>query len=153
MKKLFNLPRYKELLEQEKNGEISLLDREFLSYSASVEMQICYDRKKDYFILIHEYLSRSISPCEFRSKFLQMDKEDFEKSNIIIQDFQKLEVFTLAKDLEKFANLQCQISTLCFEYDEVWDGTMERMSESEFYDLVNKYYLQLQEAFPSEDFK
>ena len=155
MEKHFNLSRYKELLKLEESGKISFLDEnyfELLSYKASVEEQISYNRKKDYFLLIHEYLSRVISPYEFRSKFLQMEKEDSKKATIILEDFQELEVFTLAEDLEKFSDLITQISTLCFEYDEVWDGTMERMSESEFYYLVNNRYLQLQKAFPFENF-
>ena len=69
-----------------------------------------------------------------------MEKEDSKKATIILEDFQELEVFTLANDLEKFSDLISQISTLCFEYDEVWDGTMERMSESEFYYLVNNWF-------------
>ena len=93
-----------------------------------------------------------ISPYEFRSKFLQMEREDSKKAAIILKDFQELEVFTLAEDLEKFSDLITQISTLCFEYNEVWDGSMERMSESEFYSLVNNRYLQLQKAFPFENF-
>jgi len=47
-----------------------------VSFQASVAQQLCYTRKKDYFILIDEYLSRIIRPYEFRSKFLQMEKED-----------------------------------------------------------------------------
>lgn len=50
----------------------------------------------------------------------------------------------MEKDLEKFSDLIGQISTLCFEYAEVWHGVMEPMSESEFYYLVNNYYLQLE---------
>ena len=114
---------------------------ELLSYKLSVAEQIYYNRKKDYFLLIHEYLSRVITPYKFRSKFLQMKREDSKKATIILEDFQELEVFTLAEDLEKFSDSMNQISTLCFEYDEVWDGTMERMSESEFYYLVNNHYL------------
>ena len=148
MEKSFNLSRYKELLKLEANGDITFLDLELLSFKASVAQQMCYNRKKDYFLLIDEYLSRVILPYEFRSKFLQMKKEDSKKSIIILEDFKKLEVFTLAKNLEKFSDLISEISTLCFEYDEVWDGTMEPMSESEFYSLINNYYLQLQEAFP-----
>ena len=125
------------------NGKISFLDFELLSFKASVQQQICYNRKKDYFILIDEYLSRIIPPYEFRSKFLQMEKEDSEKSTRILENFQELEVFTLAKDLEKFSDLIGNISALCFEYNEIWDGTMERMLESEFYYLVNNHYLQL----------
>lgn len=143
MEKYFNLSRYKELLKLEENGKISFLDLELLSFKGSIAEQMCYNRKKDYFILIDEYLSRVITPYEFRSKFLQMEKEDSEKSTIILQDFQKLELFTLAKDLEQFSDLIGQISTLCFEYSELWDGTMEPMSESEFYYLVNNHYLQL----------
>ena len=143
MKKYFNLSRYKELLKLEEKGEISFLDLELLSLQASVEQQMCYNRKKDYFILIDKYLSQIISSSEFRSKFLQMEKEDSKKASIILENIQELEVLTLANNLEKYSDLIGQISTLCFEYDEVWDGTMEPMSESEFYCLVlvNNYYL------------
>lgn len=57
MEKHFNLVRYKELLKLQENGEISFLDFELLSFKASVAQQICYNRKKDYFIVIDEYLS------------------------------------------------------------------------------------------------
>jgi hypothetical protein len=40
MEKTFNLSRYKELINREKNGEISFLDLELLSYKASVSQQI-----------------------------------------------------------------------------------------------------------------
>ena len=136
MEKHLKLSRSKELLQLEENGEISFLYPELLNYRADIEEQISYNRKKDYFILIYEYLNRIISPYEFRFKFLQMEKEDSRKSTLILEDFQELEVFTLAKDLEKFSDLIDQISTLCFEYGEVWDGTMEPMSESEFYCFV-----------------
>jgi hypothetical protein len=79
-----------------------------------------------------------------------MEKEDSEKGTRIREDFQELEVFTLAKDLEIFSDLMNQISTLCFEYYELGDGSLKRMSESEFYSLVNKHYLQLQKTFPFE---
>ena len=119
MKKYFNLSRYKELLKLKQKGEISFLDLELLSLQASVQQQMCYNRKKDYFILIDKYLSQIISSSEFRSKFLQMEKEDSEKSTLILEDFQELEVFTLAKDREKFSNLIFKISTLCFEYNKL----------------------------------
>ena len=119
MKKHFNLSYYKELLKSEENGEISFLNFELVSYKASIMEQIYYNRKKDYFLLIKEYLNQSISPSRFRFKFLQMEKEDSKKSAIILEDFQKLEVFTLAKDREKFSNLIFKISTLCFEYNKL----------------------------------
>jgi len=59
------------------------------------------------------------------------------------KNLQKLENFNFSKDFDKFSDSIGKISTLCFEYYEIWDGTMEPMSKSKFYCLVNKYYLQL----------
>jgi len=152
MKKSFNLSRYKELLKLQENGKISFMDLELLSYQASVPRQISYTRKKDYFILIEGYLSGIITPSDFRAQFLQMDNEDDEKASRILKDFQKLEIFSLEQDLEEFSDLQGQIYNLCFGFNELWDGTKPRMSESEFYYLVNNRYSQLQKAFPFENF-
>ena len=77
-----------------------------------------------------------------------MEKQDSRTADIILKDFQELEVFTLADDLKEFSELKSEISTLCFGYYKVWDGTMEPMSESEFYNLVNNSYFQFQKAFP-----
>jgi len=151
MTKYFNLSRYKELLQLEESVKDSLLDKTFvelLSYQASIGGQISYNRKENYFSLIDKYLNRVIAPNEFRSKFLEMEKQDSRAVDIILEDFQELEVFTLADDLKEFSDFKIEISTLCFGYYEVWDGTMERMSESEFYNLVNNCYLQFQKAFP-----
>ena len=155
MKKKFNLSAYKELLQLEDNGKISLLDENFfklLGYKTSVEEQITYDRKADYFLLIHQYLTRVISLYEFQSKLVEMEEEDSTKARIILENFQELEDFSLVEDLDKFSGLMGRISDLCFDYYEVWDGTMEPMPEAELYYLVNNCYLQLQEAFPFENF-
>lgn len=148
MGKIFNLSCYKELVDREENGEISFLDMELLSYRAIVAKQISYRRKKDYFILIDRYLSEIISPYKFRSKFLQMENEDSKKSTLILENFQKLEGFAIGNDLENFSASIDEISTLCLEYNEIWDESTEPMSESEFYSLVNNHYLQLQKVFP-----
>ena len=143
----FNLLRYKELLELEKNNKITGLNLELITYKVSIESQICYNRKENYFSLIETYLKRKLSDHEFRSKFLKMETQDLKTAYTIKQDFQKLEAFTLTDDLEYFSNLTIQISAFCLEYDEIWGGTMERMSESEFYSLVNKHYFQLAKLF------
>jgi hypothetical protein len=151
MEKYFNLSRYKELLQLEESGKDSLFEFdkpfvELLSYRANIEDQISYNRKENYFSLIDKYLSRVIPPDEFRSKFLEMEDQDSRTASIILEDFRELEVFTLANDLEEFSDLIGQISTLCFEYYEIWDENMELMSESEFYYLVNNHYLQQGDA-------
>lgn len=81
-------------------------------------------------------------------KFLKIVKHHSRTADIILEDFQELEVFMLANDLKEFSDLKSEISTLCFGYYEVWDGTIEPMSESEFYNLVNNSCLQFQKAFP-----
>lgn len=55
----FNLLRYKELLELEKNNKITFLDLELSTYKASIENQIVYNRKENYFSLIEKYLKES----------------------------------------------------------------------------------------------
>ena len=152
MENYFNLTRYKELLELEKKGEISYLHSDLVSYEASISKQIAYNRKQDYLILIHEYLNQVITPDDFRSKFLQMGDDDTAEADLILKNFQELEVFTFGKDLEKFSGLNVAISILCLEFDEIWDGTIEPMSESEFYSLVNNCYVKFQEAIPIENF-
>ena len=144
----FNLLRYKELLELKKKNKITFLDLELVSYQASIESQVCYNYKENYFSLIEKYLKGKLAGYDFRSKFLEMENQNNQIAYRIEDDFQKLEAFTLADELEDFSNLILKISELCFDYDEVWYQTTERMSESEFYYLVNKYYFQLARLFP-----
>lgn len=121
-----------------------------MTYEASIPSQIGYNRKEKYFSLIEEYLKRKITRYEFSSKFQKIERKDGKIAYGILQDFQKLEGFKLADDLEKFSSLIVEISTLCLEYDEIWDGTMKPISEGEFYSLVNKQYYQLAKSFPQE---
>jgi hypothetical protein len=146
MKKKFNFTGYKELLDMENRGEIVFLDANYfklLRYQTSVGKQLIYDRKKDYYSIINKYLNRTLTLLEFRTQFLDMEKEDSEKGYAILGNIQELEVFYLAEDLEKFSRLIAEIITICEDY-----YIIEPMPETEFYFLVNKYYHQLQEAFP-----
>lgn len=150
MTQKFNLIAYKKLLELVDNGKITFLDKNYLkllNHQALIYNQVKYDRKEDYFLLIQEYLTRGITLYEFQSKLKLITDEDDTTAKIILKDFQKLETFFLAQDLEKFSMLIDRISDLCTDYYEAWDGTAKPMSEDEFYDLVNSYYLQLQAAF------
>jgi hypothetical protein len=85
--KLYHLP-----VEFTINDLNTILDRQ--KKKEVVDHQICYNRKKDYFILIQEYLSRVISIDEFQSKFLQMEEEDSDKETRIREDFQKIDEIT-----------------------------------------------------------
>ena len=149
MNKYFNLSRYRELVNLQENNNYSLLDKiflEFLDYRASIERQISYNRRNDYFFLIDQYLSRRIKPYEFRSKFLEMLKKDSRKAAVILQDFVELEGFILTDNLDNFSKIMNQIDDLCFQYDECLDEYIDPMSEDEFYDLINNHYLELQKS-------
>lgn len=71
MGKHFNVSRYQELLELE----------------ASVQCQIAYNQKENYFSLIEKYLDRQITTYEFRSTFLEMESQDSREAFKIKQDF------------------------------------------------------------------
>ena len=75
-----------------------------------------------------------------------MYKKDTAKLSIILNNFQKLEIvtFTDTVKVKQVSDLISQIITLSSEYNETWDGTVKVMSESEFYDLIKNYYLQLE---------
>jgi hypothetical protein len=57
MTKYFNLVRYKELLQLEESGKHSVFDKtllELLTYQASIENQVSYNQKENYFSLIEK---------------------------------------------------------------------------------------------------
>ena len=105
--------------------------------------QLIYNRKEDYYSIIHKYLNKTLTLLEFWTQFLAMEKEDIEKGYIILGNIQELEVFYLVEDLEKFSRLIVKIIDLCEDY-----YIIEPMPETEFYALVNKYYQQFQKNFP-----
>lgn len=158
MNKYFDLASYKELLKFEASYEnsYSFFDEkklQLLSYEVSVIDQITYDRKAEYFLLIQNYLTGLIHPFEFRDQFLAMIKQDNEKASIILNDFKQLEVFLIADDFDKITNFINEISEICFDFSESWDGTIILMSEIEFYYLIKITYSQFQKVLSSNYLK
>lgn len=152
MENSFNISRYQELLKLKNNNKIALFDEnsmELLKYQANVQTQVSYNRKKDYFILISRFLNHRLEIHQLKSKINDLKQQDLEKSSRILENFEELESFSLASDLEKFGNPINEISELCFNFYEYLANGMEALTEDEFYDLINKYYLQLQVAFSS----
>jgi hypothetical protein len=146
MKKKFNFTGYKELAAMKNCGEIVFLDANYfklLRYQTSVGKQLIYNRKEDYYSIINKYLNKTLTLFEFRTQFLDMEKEDLDEGGVILENIQELEVFYLVEDLEKFSRLIVEIIDLCEDY-----YIIEIMPETEFYFLVKKYYHPLQDAFP-----
>lgn len=149
MVRKFNISRYKELYKLNLNTVSDEIFFELLGYHAEIESYICYSQKEKYFSLIENYLTGVIVPYDFRSQFVEMERQDGNQAGLLYEDFQVLEQIVFTDDLQIFSNLRMKISTLCFEYGEIVDdGSGERMTESEFYASVNTCYFQLQKIFP-----
>ena len=150
MKNFFNLYRYIELRELRKNNEISLFDKNFielLEYESTIKSQIAYNHKKDYLLLLSKFLDKSIAIHKFEYQLKEFHKQDIQQSKIVLENFQDLKHFYIAADLQIFSNLINKISELCFDFYESFDD-LEPITKDELYKLINKYYLQLQKAFP-----
>lgn len=140
MTEYFNLLRYKELLQLRQKSTMSILDEAFLELldlESDVDAQIAYNRREVYCSLIKQYLNNSITPRDFRSKYLEITKQDSQTSNRILKDFQKLGALSLSKDRNQFYKPIDYISTLCMEY------TADQISNSDFYSCVKSEFLKL----------
>lgn len=143
MSKKINLKRYKELLKWNPSSSFDETVFELWRYQGTIISQISYNRKDKYFSLINNYLSGIITPYDFRLKFLEMEREDSKEIHKINENFEALEMFTLADDLENFSDLMIEIWTLCSDYDEIFDDEVGRgMTEAQFYSKINQVFKQ-----------
>lgn len=122
---------------------------ELLSYKASVETQISYNRKEDYFLLMDKYLTQSIPFSEFKTGFLKMENQDSEKAGKILQDFQQLSLFSLVENLEEFSDSITRISSLCMEMYALKESgeTLSKNEKNEIYNSVKNLCFQLKKSF------
>jgi hypothetical protein len=96
-------------------------------------------------LLIDNYLQKLISPSNFWSKFLKMEKEDSRKAEEILQYPQQLPEFYLVDNLEQFADLMDQISDIYFDIEDI--GFVDGLVKDVSYSSVKNYYSQLQKYF------
>ena len=145
-----DISRYKKLRKLDLNNSLSDdLFFELISYRATIESQINYSRKQEYFLLIEKYINQEIDSYEFRSLFSIMKKEDSASAYITCNNLQALETFQLANDRSKFSDLITKISILCSDFDAVADETEYDIAKSKikFFSLVQKHYSKLQKLF------
>ena len=152
MNNKFNISRYRELLKITyiiKDGDKTIFDNpeylELLSYQASVYDEIYFSRKSEYCSLIIQYLNATLLSHEFIAEFLQMIKEDNEKSKKILQDLKQLSSFSIHANLDSFSSLFDQIYNAClqaFEFGHENDGY--GIPEDEFRNSVEETYFQLE---------
>lgn len=91
MIKYFDLESYKELERLKKNNQISPEDQKKLrGYRINVSNQVKYNNKIAYVSLLQEYLGQKIPILKFQSKFLELQKQNLKKTQIILEDSKKL---------------------------------------------------------------
>lgn len=146
----FNLPWYRQLLakkDSSTNKNKDLFDDptfiELLSLESSVETQVFYNHKNNYFALIQKYLGETINPNVFRGQFIEMVNEDLKKSHKILKNFEELSTFWIDLELDDFSSLFENIYETClyaFEFEDQDDA----MPEDKFRDSIEKFFFKIQ---------
>jgi hypothetical protein len=145
----FNLPRYRQLLakkDSSTNKNKDLFDAPtfiLLSLESSVETQVFYNHKNNYFALIQKYLGETINPNVFRVQFIEMVNEDLKKYHKILKNFEELSTFWIDLELDDFSSLFENIYETClyaFEFEDQDDA----MPEDKFRDLITISFFKIQ---------
>ena len=116
---------------------------ELLSLEASIESQVFYNHKNNYFALIQKYLNETIHPNIFRAQFIKMVNEDLKKSQEILDNFEELSTFWIDLELDEFGSLFENIHETClcaFEFE----GQEDEMPETKFRDSIQKFFFKIQ---------
>ena len=146
----FNLSRYRQLLAKKdsltnKNKDFfaDTIFLELLSFESSLETQVYYNHKNNYFALIQKYLNETINPNIFRAQFIEMVNEDLKKSHKILNNFEELSTFWIDLELDEFRSLFENIHETClyaFEFEDQKDA----MLEDTFRDSIQKIFFKIQ---------
>ena len=149
----FNLSYYRQLKQLVAEKE-SLITRdkdlfadptflELLALKASIENQVFYNHKNNYFTLIQKYLNETINPNIFRAQFIKMVNEDIKKSQEILNNFEELSTFWIDLESDEFGSLFQNIHEMClcaFEFE----GQEDAVPETKFRDSIQKTFFKIQ---------
>ena len=146
----FNLSRYPTITSKKRfftNNDKDLFADptflELLSFESSVETQVFYNHKNNYFALIQKYLNETINPNIFRGQFIKMVNEDLKKSHKILNNFEELSTFWIDLELDEFCSLFENIHETCL-YAFEFEGQEDAMPEDKFRDSIQKIFFKIQ---------
>jgi len=146
----FNLSCYRQLVAKtdcltSKNEDFFTdpIFLELLSLESSLQTQIFYNNKNNYFTLIQKYLDEIINPYVFRAKFIEMVNEDMKKSHKILNDFEELSTFWIDLKLDEFCSLFENIHETCF-YAFEFEDEKNLVPEDKFCDSIQKIFFKIQ---------
>ena len=150
----FNFFRYQELLDKTnsstKTGKEYFQDPEvleLLTLESSVQTQIFYDQKNEYFDLIQKYLDETMISSDFVAKFIKRTRENLKKSTEILENFEKLSTFWIEPGLTEFSSLFDEIDEACLTINEYGIGDQE-ISEDRFRNLIQTTFIKLKNRYP-----
>lgn len=149
MKQKLNIPRYLELVAEEKkydkqNKVFFEEDKEafleLLNYRANVECEISFAKKDIYFSLVENYLMEKITPDKFRADFLDLQDQDSKDGTNILNNLEKLSTFSISSKTIEFSSLLIDVYNCSMIVMEE-----EGLSETEFRDSIERIFQKLSE--------
>ena len=117
---------------------------EILTYESNGQIQLTYDRKKYYLLLIQNYLNQLIEDFEFQNKFLKMEREDDLKARQLIRDIEPSYKFYLVNNIKDFKSCISKLSNLCEDIYEFGYEEYVPKSKDEFKSTIETIFQQLQ---------
>ena len=107
IKTKFNVSKYQELVIYFENKSGDFLDdplfSELSNLQISVESQIFYTHKNDYFDLIQKYLNKTISSSIFAFELMALSRRDIQENIEICKDFEQLSNFWIDEESDYFS--------------------------------------------------
>jgi len=121
----------------------TFIELQLLFLESSIETQVFYNHKNNYFALIQKYLGETINFNVFRGQFIEMVNENLKKSHKILKNFEELSNFWIDLELDDFSSLFENIYETClyaFEFEDQDDA----MPEDKFRDSIEKFFFKIQ---------
>lgn len=145
----FDLQKYKELLAKQDSfpNDISLFSNsqfiELCTLEGKVEIQVYYENRHQYSVLIQNYLNKLITPHRFRADFTLLKEEDIKKAEKILENFEELSNFWIDSDLNDFSSSFETMYDNCLSIIELEDEG-GAMMETDFRNSIEKHFFKIQ---------
>jgi light-regulated signal transduction histidine kinase (bacteriophytochrome) len=147
IKTKFNVSKYQELVIYFENKSGDFLDdplfSELSNLQISVESQIFYTHKNDYFDLIQKYLNKTISSSIFAFELMALSRRDIQENIEICKDFEQLSNFWIDEESDYFSFVLHRIINTCM-FQREYSGTKDELSQKDFYTEIEKSFFKLQ---------
>ena len=149
----YNKERHKQLVirSQDLKNQGKTLFREnpeeyseLLDYNIAVEEQVFWTHRREFFLVMKNFLNNIINFDEFETAFTLLYKKTREEFDMFVIDLKQIEKFQPSRRSDRFASF---INAIFREFEEVED---EYCTKQEVKDSVEKVYLKFQNFLNEE---